>query len=191
MKSAVYVFAVLFMCSFVWDEDPFEMVINNQKTDSVKQQLRKFKNEGIEKPLVFMSQDSDSSFTDSVDIEKIISTARSYLGTRHAMGGTSKKGIDCSGMVMMSVKSSKIVVPHNSHEQGRYGKIVAVKDSLKRGDLVFFYGSFKSYYFITHSGIYVGENKFIHASASAGVIITDINDGYWKPKYLFGTRLVD
>ncbi|HTF82006.1 MAG TPA: NlpC/P60 family protein, partial [Cytophagales bacterium] len=57
------------------------------------------------------------------------------------------------------------------------------------GDLVFYINSFKSSYLITHSGICLGHGKFIHASASCGVITTDLHAPYWKSRFIFGTRI--
>jgi len=80
-------------------------------------------------------------------------------------------------------------LPHNSEEQARYGKIITVKDELKKGDLVFFIRSYKTQRFITHSGIYLGNNEFIHTSSTNGVTITSLDDSWWKEKFIFGTRV--
>lgn len=167
---------------------PIEIVIKKQKNATTKHRLKKFWAEGIEKDLHFVSKDTHYDSV-AVDVEKIIATAKSYLGTPHHMGGLSKRGIDCSGMVLMSLKSSGILTPHNSHDQARFGRVIPHTDSLKRGDLVFFINSFRSSYLITHSGIYIGNNKFIHASVRGGVSITDLSMPYWATKFVFGTRI--
>jgi murein DD-endopeptidase / murein LD-carboxypeptidase len=82
-------------------------------------------------------------------------------------------------------------VPHNSEEQARYGKIIAGMDELLKGDLVFFIRTYKTHHFITHSGIYIGNNKFIHTSSKNGVTITSLNDPWWNEKFIFGTRVFD
>jgi murein DD-endopeptidase / murein LD-carboxypeptidase len=64
-------------------------------------------------------------------------------------------------------------------------------DDLRRGDLVFFIRSYKTNRFITHSGIYTGNYKFIHTSSKKGVTITSINDPWWSKKFIFGTRVFD
>jgi len=64
-------------------------------------------------------------------------------------------------------------------------------DELIKGDLVFFIRSYKTHRFITHSGIYVGNNKFIHASSKKGVIITSLDDPWWNEKFIFGTRVLE
>ncbi len=186
MKNTLLLLLTLFICSFTTDFDTFEIVIKNQSSEIIKNKLKTYKSEGIERPLRFEAINDSSK---KVDIELIISTAKSYLGTKHQMGGTSKSGIDCSGLVMMSLKSAGIDAPHISHEQGRYGRIIPLADSLKRGDLVFFIQSYNTNNLISHAGIFLGKGKFIHASAKTGVVITDMKDAYWKPKFVFGTRI--
>ncbi len=125
----------------------------------------------------------------NVSADGIIETAQKYLGVPHCMGGTTMKCMDCSGLLVTVFAKNGIKLPHNSEEQARYGKILAGMDQLKKGDLVFFIKSYKTNKFITHSGIYTGDNKFIHASTSNGVIITSLNDPWWKERFVFGTRI--
>jgi len=106
------------------------------------------------------------------------------------MGGTTMKCMDCSGLLLTVFARLGINLPHNSEEQARYGKIISRMDELKKGDLVFFIRTYETHPFITHSGIYAGNNKFIHASARNGVIITSINDPWWNQKFIFGTRVL-
>lgn len=121
--------------------------------------------------------------------DKIISTAKSYIGTPHCMGGATKKCMDCSGLLVKTFSTHGIALPHNSQEQARYGKITFDKKELKKGDLVFFANTYKTSAFITHSGIYLGDNTFIHTSSKAGVTITKLDDVYWNDKFVFGTRI--
>jgi hypothetical protein len=144
-----------------------------------RKQLNEFMDAGVEKPLD----------TGSVTPDEIISTARRYLGVPHCMGGKTMKCIDCSGLLAVVFASHAIQLPHNSEEQARYGKIIGERKNLKKGDLVFFVRTYKTGRFITHSGIYTGDRKFIHTSTSMGVTITSLDDPWWKGKYLFGTRI--
>ena len=121
---------------------------------------------------------------------KLINKAKEYLGTPHKFGGESKSGIDCSGLLMVVFRSFNIGLPHNSEEQARYGNLIIYKKDLKKGDLVFFINTYKTSRFITHSGIYLGDNNFIHTSSKRGVIISSLDNPYWKPKYIFATRLL-
>ena len=120
---------------------------------------------------------------------QIISTAEKYLGTPHCMGGFTKKCLDCSGLTYLSFTQNNITIPRRSQDQARYGQIILNPSDLKRGDLVFFTNSYKSSDYITHVGIYLGNNSFIHASTSNGVIITPLQNPWWSERFVFGTRV--
>jgi cell wall-associated NlpC family hydrolase len=141
--------------------------------------LKNFMNAGIEKKIN----------TKNTDADEIIKTAQKYLGVPHCMGGTTMKCLDCSGLLVTVFAKHGIWLPHNSEEQARYGKMITGMEELRKGDLVFFTRSYKTHYFITHSGIYIGNNKFIHTSAKNGVTITSLDDAWWKEKFIFGTRV--
>jgi cell wall-associated NlpC family hydrolase len=121
--------------------------------------------------------------------DEIIETARQYLGVPHCMGGTTMKCMDCSGLLVTVFASHGIKLPHSSEEQARYGKIITGTGTLKKGDLVFFIRSYRTSQFVTHSGIYVGDGKFIHTSSSNGVTVTSLNDPWWSERYLLATRV--
>ncbi|NJO91560.1 MAG: C40 family peptidase [Chloroflexia bacterium] len=105
------------------------------------------------------------------------------------MGGLTKNGIDCSGLVMVAHQQNNINLPHDGNEQARFGKIILEKEKLKRGDLVFFHSTYNTSKLVTHSGIYLGDNEFIHVSSKKGAGIAGIDSDYWSSHYLFGTRL--
>jgi cell wall-associated NlpC family hydrolase len=148
----------------------------------LQEKILAFKNGGIEKHVN----------KDHCDIEGVIEYAESLLGTPHAMGGYSTSGLDCSGLVKLAHAQFDVVLPHSSQEQARYGHIISPNEELNRGDLVFFHSTYSTSNLITHSGIYLGENKFIHTSTSRGVSISALLDsGYWQDHYLFATRLSD
>ena len=127
--------------------------------------------------------------TRSVTPDEIISTARKYLGVPHCMGGKSMKCIDCSGLLAVAFATHGIELPHSSEDQARYGKIISERKDLEKGDLVFFIRTYNTSRFITHSGIYLGDNKFIHTSTSLGVTLTSLDDPWWNERYLFATRV--
>ncbi len=142
-------------------------------------QLQHFLNQGCQRTLQL----------GHVSPDDIIKSARKYMGTRHRMGGTTKSGIDCSGLIMAALAENGIKISHNSEDQARYGEVILDKNKLKKGDFVFFINTYKTSKYITHVGIYIGNNQMIHTSSSKGVSITSLDNSYWKDKYIFGTRI--
>lgn len=177
---SLFVLAGLFFAGFTTEtnSDGFQQLLENTNNPTVKAQLERFQKGGIEKEVDISAYSADD----------VIAYAKTFIGAPHVMGGINKKGIDCSGLIMVVHKQAGIILPHSSHEQGRYGTIVPYTDSLKKGDLLFYYSSYNSSNFITHVGIYMGDGTFIHASNRSGVIITNTAEAYWKDKYLFATR---
>ena len=110
-----------------------------------------------------------------------------WKGTPYRLGGNSKKGIDCSALVQDIFKNSfKITIPRTTNRQVKLGKFVDRSD-LQVSDLVFF----KTGWNVRHVGIYMGNNEFLHASVSQGVIISSLNNVYWKGKYWQSRRVMD
>lgn len=128
--------------------------------------------------------------TEHYDTEGIIAYAESLIGTPHTMGGYSPSGLDCSGLVKLVHAQFHVDLPRSSHDQARYGDLIMGDEELKRGDLVFFHSTYNKPDLVTHAGIYLGDNRFIHASTSRGVVISMLRDsGYYEKHYLFATRL--
>jgi murein DD-endopeptidase / murein LD-carboxypeptidase len=177
-KVFLLVLLLLTATSATFDDDRFQQVIDATENALVKKKLIAFKKNGIERMVDTSQYDKDS----------LIELSKTYIGVPYRMGGLSKKGIDCSGLMMVIHKKFGVVLPHSAHEQARYGIIVPLKEALKKGDLIFFHASYHSPNFITHAGVYLGDGTFIHTSRSSGVVISSINDSYWSSLYLFGTR---
>jgi murein DD-endopeptidase / murein LD-carboxypeptidase len=143
-------------------------------------------------PEIFWTRGAERRLdTGSVNALSIIETALDYLGVPHCMGGKTRRCMDCSGLLLSVFAVHGINLPHSSEEQARYGTIIFGTDQLKEGDLVFFTRSYRTNRFITHSGIYTGNNEFIHTSSSRGVTVTSIHDPWWSEKFVFGTRIFD
>lgn len=156
-----------------------EQVFRNINSSSERKRLEKFIDEGIEKELTLYR----------IQPEDIITSAKKYLGVPHCMGGSDEKCMDCSGLIMKVFLENGITFPRISEEQARFGRIIPDMKDLKKGDLVFFTRSYPTHRFITHSGIYIGKNDFIHTSSSKGVSITSLDNPWWNEKFIFGTRI--
>lgn len=110
-----------------------------------------------------------------------------WYGTRYCLGGTTKSCIDCSAFVQLLFGAIyNITLPRTAREQYRSSKRIS-RTELKEGDLLFF----NTRGGISHVGVYLQNNKFVHASSSDGVTISDIFDAYWVRKFIGVGRVED
>ncbi|MCU0387447.1 MAG: C40 family peptidase [Chitinophagaceae bacterium] len=107
-----------------------------------------------------------------------------WYGTRYRYGGTSHKGIDCSAfMQVLGQYAFGWMLPRTAREQYASLKRIS-KEELKEGDLVFFNTTGG----VSHVGMYLQNGKFIHSSSSQGVSISDLDDQYWKARFIGARR---
>jgi cell wall-associated NlpC family hydrolase len=112
----------------------------------------------------------------------------SWWGTRYCLGGSTDNCIDCSAFVQVIYRDVYgIALPRTSSEQYGVSELID-REELKEGDLVFFHTRGRRNA-ITHVGVYLQNNKFVHASTSNGVSISDLDETYWKPRFRGGGRL--
>jgi cell wall-associated NlpC family hydrolase/LysM repeat protein len=121
----------------------------------------------------------------------IISTASQNLGTPYRSGGTSSNGFDCSGLVCTTFEKANVKLPRSSHEMATVG-IKIHKSKAQKGDLIFFRTRGSR---ISHVGLIteITENdiKFIHSSSSSGVIISSVNEEYYKKRFVQINRVLN
>ncbi|MFF5993815.1 C40 family peptidase [Lysinibacillus sp. KU-BSD001] len=118
--------------------------------------------------------------------EDITTTAQKFIGVKYRYGGTTTAGFDCSGYVRHVYSELGVSLPRTSKSMYDTGTAVE-KSDLAVGDLVFFNTSGSG---ISHVGIYIGDNKFIHSMTGTGVTTTDINDKwYWGSRYVGAKRV--
>ncbi|ALJ01187.1 hypothetical protein DC20_04245 [Rufibacter tibetensis] len=140
---------------------------------------------------IHISRSSNSNRAVRRDIETVINTARSFTGTPYQLGGTSRIGMDCSGLLCTSFQAIDVQLPRTSGEQSQFGPSISTHE-LQEGDLVFFSSS-KSAYHITHVGL-VTEVKsqdeiwFIHASTSLGVKEDNLFSPYYQKIFVKAVR---
>ena len=124
--------------------------------------------------------------------DKIIQNANSFLGTKYKYGGTTKKGMDCSGLIYTSFKQEHITLPRISRDMAMQGKTIPLKQ-VKKGDLLFFITGKKKR--ISHVGLVTKivnkEVFFIHTSSKRGVITSSMNEKYYKARFVKAKRVLE
>ena len=160
---------------------------SNKRVITSKSPSSKPKTHTTKKPIP-SSSDNGTSTTSGNEVvvatsvtNKIVRKALSYKGTKYKYGGTSKSGMDCSGLMFTSFKSGNIVLPRTSIAQSKKGVKIS-KAKAKKGDLVFFKTGGKRS--VNHVGLVVSVDnrdvKFVHSSSSRGVMISSLREGYWS-----------
>ena len=114
----------------------------------------------------------------------ILKTAFSMLGVPYSFGGMSPGGFDCSGFVCYVYGKAGISLPRMADSQ-YYSLTHIPRANLQSGDLVFFETYCPG---PSHVGIYIGDGKFIHASSSKGITVSEVFTGYWGARYLGAGR---
>jgi cell wall-associated NlpC family hydrolase len=125
---------------------------------------------------------------DKLSCQNIISASKPWMGTVYKYGGNSTKGVDCSGFVQQIYRQVfDIKLPRTTEAMYNTGSFV--RDSwLKCADLLFFKNVRGRG--VDHVGIYIGDNRFIHASNSKGVVISDLTSDYYVDHFVSARRYV-
>ncbi|NAS12816.1 C40 family peptidase [Poritiphilus flavus] len=128
--------------------------------------------------------------TDKAD--EIIRSALTYSGVRYKFGGTTRKGMDCSGLLYVSFGEHDIALPRVSHQMAQEGKRIRI-NQVTKGDLLFFKTSRRGRK-INHVGLVVevaGDDiRFIHSTSSRGVIVSSLREGFWNYAFVKATRVL-
>ncbi len=122
----------------------------------------------------------------------IIDTALEFSGVRYKYGGTTKNGMDCSGLLYVAFGENNVKLPRVSYHMAEEGKRINLQE-VNKGDLLFFRTT-KGAKRINHVGMVVnvekGEIKFIHSSTSRGVIVSSLREGYWNNAFVRARRVL-
>ncbi len=125
-------------------------------------------------------------------VDRIVANAMQYKGVRYRFGGTTKRGMDCSGVVYVAYGSQNVLLPRVSRDMAKRGRKISLR-KVKKGDLVFFRTS-KSRRGINHVGLVVSHKKgvirFIHSTSSRGVIVSSLSEKYWKKAFVKATTIL-
>jgi cell wall-associated NlpC family hydrolase len=118
--------------------------------------------------------------------KQITDTAQKFIGVPYKFGGETPKAFDCSGFVQYVFNKNSISLPRTADVQYKAGKAIS-QNNLQQGDLVFFTTYEPG---ASHCGIFLEKGKFIHAS-SHGVMVSGLDDSYWKTRYLGARRVIN
>jgi peptidoglycan DL-endopeptidase CwlO len=128
---------------------------------------------------------SASSGSTSTRVKKMLNYALSQVGDRYVFAADGDDSFDCSGLVVAAYKRAGIALPHSSRVQFRMTKRIS-RSQLRPGDLVFYFGRGAA-----HVGIYIGNNRMVHASnPREDVIITSLNHPWYVKRYSGAGRVI-
>lgn len=175
-------------------DEPKEQIVAQQEQEETEQvdieQLLEINEQQAEIQEQEQEQDKEEKQAeqvapaDATKADKLISIAKSKLGSPYVYGSTGPSSFDCSGYTSYVFRQIGISLPRVASSQA-YGAKKVAKSNLQKGDLVFF----NTFGGISHVGIYMENGNFIHASSyGRGVTISNINDSYYGPRYVTAAR---
>jgi cell wall-associated NlpC family hydrolase len=168
--------------------------LNTQKNNSPdivikSSEISENKPSTISKNDFVISTDSSNFSNKTLDI---IDFAMQFQGVKYKAGGTTKAGMDCSGLVFETFKAFDVFLPRISRDMAKEGDKVLIED-IKKGDLLFFKTNSKRNV-ISHVGLVVtalpGNVEFIHSTTSQGVIISSLAERYWYYSFAEARRML-
>lgn len=121
--------------------------------------------------------------------DSILERGMSLIGTRYRFGGTSEAGFDCSGFIgYLFREEAGMNLPRSTREMINVKAPLVARNNLKPGDLLFFSTNGRGR--VSHAGIYLGDDQFIHSSSrrSGGVRVDSLGDSYWSKTFIEAKR---
>ncbi len=138
------------------------------------------------------SKEKTAISSHNAKVNSVITYAKTFKGTRYKFGGTTKAGMDCSGLVFVAFKNQNISLPRVSRDMAKQGNRINLRQTTA-GDLVFFKTD-KSGRNINHVGLVVetknGTIFFIHSTSSRGVIVSSLDERYWNSAFVEVRRII-
>lgn len=124
--------------------------------------------------------------------DRVVSNALKYKGVNYKFGGTTKRGMDCSGVIYVAFGEENFQLPRVSRDMAKVGRKISLSRT-KKGDLLFFKTP-KSKRKINHVGLVIthknGQIRFIHATTSKGVIVSSLSEKYWKKAFVKAVKVL-
>lgn len=167
---------------------PYAITGKNASKTNADKKVKPFKNNR----LADLDLEEESRDDSPKEIKReIIDFAKTFQGTKYKFGGMTEAGMDCSGLMCVAFEKENISLPRISRDMAKQGVLISLKN-IEEGDLVFFKTSRKNV--ISHVGLVVeskrGQVKFIHSTTRAGVIISSLDEDYWKKAFVEVRRVI-
>ena len=171
------------------EEMVLSTVIFEEETSPLKEEIII---ENFYDTLTTQTLDLSTSWEEFTKEDEILETARAFLGVKYIWAANGPSAFDCSGFTKYVFKESGITLPRYSGHQANIGEKINY-ENLEKGDLVFFDTTKKFRKKVNHVGIFIGNNKFIHASSGGKkVMITSfIKKKFYKNKFLYARRVLN
>lgn len=202
MKQIIFTFLLLFLIASCKSTQTISDYKNENRSKNGSVEARNLKNtrgqvkkEAIEAAITAIPQEFAYDTASEEEVPylafEVLKIASEYYGVRYRMGGNSRAGIDCSGLVCKAFESTEIKIPRTSIEMSRMGRRLQNYE-VRKGDLIFF--RTRGGRNVNHVGLVVenndGEIKFIHASSSQGVTLSSLNEAYYKKSFSHCNRIL-
>lgn len=165
-----------------------ENIAELEKEDDIQVDIESFKSLWLSYVDPTGSDKDQEMLTCGIAKSQLMDAIMDWLGTRYHFGGTSRQGIDCSAFVRtVFAQSGNITLPRTAQTQIDVGRPVQRVSELQFGDLIFFHTMNHAY--VSHVGIYLGDNLFAHASSRYGVTISSLQSTYYATRIIGARRL--
>lgn len=156
------------------------------REDDKKVDVRSIKKEFVKQAA--SNVDTSRILPNGLNRDQFLLEVVNCLGVRYSYGGSTKKGMDCSGFTSQVFKNAASKpLPRSTYEQFRVGEKIG-KDALQFGDLVFFNTTGRS---PSHVGIYIEDGIFAHASVGDGVTLSSMGSTYYQKRFVGARRVVE
>jgi len=193
MKKLILLTIILHSMLYASHKNIFIIKNHNGKViqgKRIKHTTNKFFNDLKKKQKKLLSRVKRVKSKRKYNKNRIVQNAKQYLGGKYVWGGTQPKGFDCSGYIKYLYAQQGIQLPRTAYAQSKVGKYVS-KYHLKKGDLLFFLTDKKRHIPITHVGMYIGNDKFIHAaSRKKGIIISSFSKSKYHRYFVKAKRII-